>query len=305
MHEDFKTEQWRNELNTLLKIDELEKALREFSDIDFSGKNVDEIDKAYFSRIGLYPGVTKTITPSEVNILNVYRVRNNIDPRKENIGLSSTFGYPPSSICKWNGRANIEMNPVFYCSDDIKTSFREVRPESNQLAFVSYWKIECDRNVNFFPMLPNNLSEANPWKSFSDDIYKDMKKFNQQIGGDKAEELTLLHNVFSDWFTSEEEPYSKTSWISNKYLYNTNGIDFLLYPSFVNSQNTCCIAIHPNFVDNFMRLDKVISCRFIELKQGKLELSIAEIGKPSLTNLNWTKPTLDEIEVFKNDLGIR
>lgn len=310
MHEDFKTEEWKNLLKKLPKLEELKRLLREFSESDYSKNSVEEIEKEYFNKVNLYPGISRLITSNEVNLLKVFRIRKNINTDEHNICLASTFSYPSSSNCKRNGRANIPKHPVFYCSDNLNTSFLEVKPEPNDIMFVSYWKVQCDRESNFYPILANNLTETNPWKTFADSMYEKLIKSTKEVGEDKAEELTLLYNAFSYWFRTEDDPYSKTSWFSHKCLYKTNGIDFLVYPSYVTYQNTCSMAIHPNFVDNFLRLEKVVSFQLDEYKETKLndiitskfKISITGIGKPSLTNINWSTPTKQEAKKFEEDL---
>ena len=223
-------------------------------------------------------------------------IKNKVNQEKENIQLASTFSYPPSTYCNCNGRANIPKCPVFYCSDDLETSFKEVKPQIGEKLFMSFWKINCDRKVNFSPILSNNLSPKNRWKPFSDSMFGEMIEFSNEIGIEKSEELVFLHNAISILFKSEGEPYYKTSWIANEYLYKMNGIDFIVYPSFVNAQNTCSMAFHHNFVDNYFRLEKVIFYKIISLDDREAKFEIISVGTPNLTNINWGAPTDEDLK---------
>ena len=299
MHDDFNTEKWKNELEKLPKLEELKQALKEFSDTDFSNKPLEEIESAYFKKINIFPGHSGNYPPETIKLLKLIRVRNNVNLEKENIQLINTFSYPPSTFCTCNGRANTPKSPVFYCSDKKTTSFIEVKPKLNELMFMSFWSIQCDREVNFIPILSDNLSYNYYWKRYADKMMKQLIEQTIESGKDKSKELLLLYNTFANWFANEEEPYYKTSWIANKYLYKTNGIDFIVYPSFVKKQSTCAMAFHPNFIDNYLKLNKVISYKTIKIKNNIHEIQIVGIGKPSLTNINWTEPTEEEYDIMK------
>ena len=70
--------------------------------------------------------------------------------------------------------------------------------------------------------------------------------------------------MVSDWLKDEIEPYPKSSWIAYKYLYEINEISFLFYPRASTLSKSTCLAIHPNFVDNFMKIEKIHTFTLIE-----------------------------------------
>ena len=62
-----------------------------------------------------------------------YRIRKNIDEKRENLGLATTYSYPSQNLCTENGRAHVHGYPVFYCSDTMKVTISEARAEEGDL----------------------------------------------------------------------------------------------------------------------------------------------------------------------------
>lgn len=297
MHPDFKTKEWNQQLKNLPDLIALKRAFQDFSDIDFSGKTLEEIEKAYFERIGLWAGQSSQIDPPIINLLKVIRVRDKVGP-KENIQLASTFSYPLPQYCSKNGRANVANYPVFYGAADRLTASIEVKPNVGDIIYMGYWKINCDRKVNFAPILRENLPSNNIWKAFAETMLKKQIQFAKKIGMNKSAEIRLLHDQIASWFLNEELPYSKTSWIANKYLYAKGGMDFIVYPSFVTSHVTCSLAFHPNFVDKYFQLEKVFQF-MVETNEIPFKASTSLVGTPNSSGtIIWDKAKDEDFAVM-------
>lgn len=160
----------------------------------------------------------------------------------------------------------------------------------------------------FYPLVFDTLTNQNPYKKFANNLQVDLHDQLNDIGKDRARQLKLINHIISHWFKFDVEPYKKSSWFANKMLYETNGIDYLLYPSAANLGNSCNWAIHPNIVDNYLKLKKILCLKIKELdlieKDGlnnlKLSFEKREVGEIINTNINWRMPNDDDFEFLPN-----
>jgi hypothetical protein len=120
----------------------------------------------------------------------------------------------------------------------------------------------------------------------------------RNTSNDKSKQLEKLFEFTSNIFIKETSPYPLTSWIANSMLYDYYGIDFIVYPSFATNNLTCNIALHPNFVDNYVRLEKIYKYVITKIGDGNGSYSIKQVGKVFLTNIQWNEPTEDEIKEY-------
>ncbi len=296
IHPDFKSDKWLNEISKLPPIEILKKNGNELLKTNFINQSFEEIQSAIQNKLSLIPIPIKIVSKGNINKLSVYRVRINIDSEKENSSLIKTYSYPPSFICKKN-RANIEKYPVFYCSENKMTSLREMDPKANDIVYLSIWRFNSKRDVYIVPILPNNLGSANYWQPLAKDMHNYFSEFNKKVGENKFKELTKLFEIISDYFIQNNYPL--TSWFANKYLYKTNNIDLILYPSFANSKKTCSIAIHPNFVDRYLELEKIYILKITEFVENGYKFQLQRIGILSYTNIIWKYPKKEDTDYFK------
>jgi hypothetical protein len=99
-------------------------------------------------------------------------------------------------------------------------------------------------------------------------------------------------------FVSEKFPYSITSWLSDDLLYSHLKNDLILYPSVITNSHFCNLAIHPNFVDKYLTLEKVIQVGIEELS-NQITYSFGLFGTPGRMNINWEKPTEEQEKEFR------
>jgi len=295
MHDDFNSLRWKKELEKIPNVKELKMLLKEFSELDLSSKTIEEIKLEYDSRVGIIPGISNSVPPEIVKGVRLFRARKNVNYERENRNLISTYSYPVASFVNWNGRGNIKNAPVFYGADNVETANHEIEVSEQDIVSLAVWRMNPAKNVNFTGLILENLSEDNIWKGISQKQYDQMVKSCTEIGLDKVEELILINRVFAFWFVDEEFPYSKASWYANRCLYKLDGNDVLIYPSYATGRRNCCWAIHPNFVDNCMYLEKVIEYRINEIRDSKYAMSILSVAEMGITNLIWRKPVEEDL----------
>ncbi len=100
-------------------------------------------------------------------------------------------------------------------------------------------------------------------------------------------------------FITEQSPYPLSSWLSHVSLYEDYIIDFIIYPSYTLQSIACNFAFHPNFVDNYFKLNKVYKLWITDVKDDGMSVLPLEVGKVFNTNIKWDKPIEADIELFR------
>jgi hypothetical protein len=111
----------------------------------------------------------------------------------------------------------------------------------------------------------------------------------------------MLIEFTSEIFSKETFPYSITSWIANSLMYEDDAIDFIVYPSFATQNMNCNIAIHPNFVDKYLKLSKIYKYIISESNKGYVKINLKNVGKIINTNILWNEPTEEDIKMYFPD----
>lgn len=288
-------EQFQEELNKIPAYDIYEKNLEDLFNQDKSTFTQAEITKLYFEKAVIIPYLFADMESSTINVLTAFRTRTL--NKNEDTTLISTFSYPHPIVCKKNGRANIIEKPVFYCSDSPLTAISELKPNAGDELFLSVWKINCNRKVQYTAFINPNIKNANPW-------YKQAQYIEQQMIEEagrfksKENELKLLLKFNSDIFIREHENYNLTSWLSNQSLYRMDGIDFIVYPSITTDTYSCNMAFHPNFIDNYFIFDRVYRIRFDSRVNDKITVSVGNVGKVTRTHIEWGDLQDDDYKVL-------
>lgn len=301
-------ETFYTELSKFSSLEDLKDSLKKLIQIDKSGLSQAEIKNLIFNHAIILPNHYSPLSKEIINKLTVFRVRaeKTIDLTKEDLSLIRTYSYPNSSICQNNGRANIKYKTVFYCSDNQITALAESNLEVGDIAYLGVWKNYSDREVNYATYISTDIPEKNVWYSKGIDIYKQSVDYAKKYTKDKFEHLAYLQKFFSDIFLIERKPYSLSSWIANNLLYEYNMVDFIVYPSFATKHYSCNLAIHPNYVENNLKLDCVFKMLITGKTEESMNFSLQKSGKLMGTAINWKVPTQDEIDrYFPNAIPIK
>jgi len=78
----------------------------------------------------------------------------------------------------------------------------------------------------------------------------------------------------------------------------------ILYPSSITDSFFTNISIHPNFADRYLQLEKVFQFSILDINNKKMNYQIGLIGIPGRMNIEWRKPTENEINEIVRELGI-
>ena len=111
----------------LPKIEKYREDLNFIKSQDLSQKSVLEISSLISEKTIILPTITSTTEIGNLGTSFFYRTRliNHKDLSKEDMSLIQSFSYPPCSVCKENGRANLKKTSVFYCASTGDAAMRE------------------------------------------------------------------------------------------------------------------------------------------------------------------------------------
>lgn len=282
-------------INVIEKMPDFEayqSCLKELYNFDKSNLTQKEIEKLYFDKAILIPHIFATMESSTINSLTVFRAR--IISSSEDTSLINTFSYPNPSFCKSNGRANISNHPVFYCSDNPSTALLEIKPVIGTEIYLSTWKINCDREVQYSSFINPKVRETNVWFEHGQQIANFFIEKAKKLNTTKEKHLKLLMEFNSELFLKERENYPLTSWLANQQLYRLDGMDFIVYPSFATNNRTCNMAFHPNIIDKYFMFDRVFHLKF----SGEFSFKVVNVGKVKRTHISWGELNEDDFRIL-------
>jgi hypothetical protein len=259
-------------------------------------KDLPSIRAAYFEKAKILPNTVAQLSPEDINLLTAFRVRAKIQT-EEDLSLIRTFSYPSTDACRYNGRANIKNHPVFYCADNPITAIMESKLALGDTAFISVWRVRFTGSVQYAGYLPVNLPAKNPWFNTATIQFDKIKNHIQSIQSGKDEQLKILFEFLFQIFVTETEPYSLTSWLSHRMLYNF-GIQFIVYPSFQTKSWQCNMAFHPNVVDLFFSFHRVFEFKMSRIDEDGGKFTISKMGRMKSTGIIWTEAPEDEVQHF-------
>jgi len=243
-----------------------EKLMLTFDDITWEA--ADDLLKKYEIR------VPRLVMPGITYPMKLYRVRVFPSGSTEDISDPNAFSYPPHERVTTFQRANIPSYPVFYGAFDGKTAFEEVRVNGNEkikrgdTVFLSEWKVKDGTAYNLAHLtLPEISDHQQLFGDITKKVYSEITRIFKDESIAFAEEQSYLYQQASKIFLSGS--YLQSGVLAHEILYKTpevNGIkiDGILYPSCANNFRSVNCAFHPDFVDQFLKLESVRKLSFEE-----------------------------------------
>lgn len=222
---------------------------------------------------------------------HLYRVRQEqAISDDESIREACTFSYPSPEKCQV-ARANREGCPVFYVADNIETALKEASCEKGQAVYLSEWAFVNPKNTLFFLFFGEQLPQKSFWRKAQDNQQEVFKQRMQQLPEDVTKQWNELYNIYYKAFMGEN--YQTSSIIGHYLLYESTGIQVLVYPSKAHKENNFNLAMHPDFVDAHLQLKRVIKLR-ITHEQPQISPKILSVGDQENNVIIWRAPLEDE-----------
>jgi hypothetical protein len=195
--------------------------------------------------------------------------------------LICEYSYKPVNLTTEIQRCNFPHKPVFYCSNDAGTALIEVLKDQNifkdRKFLISRWSIISEKKTKIIPYLSQDLPIQNFYKSFGDKSLESISSiFENKLNASQVEGLKMYLNFLASVFLDDN--YSLSASLAHRTLYATHNFraDIFVYPSVKTELKSINMAIHPNFVDNNMILERIyeVGINYISLKEGRFNIEI-------------------------------
>lgn len=285
-----------NDFSIYTNLESLKGNLEKLRNTDFTNKSHKEISETINYYLDLLPVVSGMYDTEKFNKFQFYRVRSGVNTDTEDLNLIQTYSYPLPQFCNENGRANLKNMSIFYCSNHAVTALVESKPKVGEIGYLSIWQGCASETMSCGILLPKALRKENMWRVLTDDLYEHVEKNIDEKLKEKGPLFYEKLKFISDLFLTETRPYPITSLIAYEMLYGKARKDFIVYPSFANDSYSCNMAIHPNVVNNSMRLKKVIRFKVISIEGQNFTMSTGRVGELVKNNMEWRDAIQEELD---------
>lgn len=263
------------------------------------------IDNILTENMGSFPTLVRSIKQDSYTY-PIFRARELSQVKNEK--LIAEFSYPPLSVSSM-GRCNFSGHPVFYASNSPLTAILEAFKESNfqeRKLYLSLWSIIPNKEIFYFEsFLRGGLNEQSFYHRFNEGLKDDMQKTFKGLVNENQVLGMIEYLKFVDSQFTNDNSYSLSASLAHRRLYFPGNItsDIIMYPSVKSNRNEANFAIHPNFVDNNMRLDKVyvVSLNNFDTSTNTFSITFHRYGFVSKNSILWNNNTEDE--TFRKTVG--
>lgn len=234
-----------------------------------------------------------------------------------NIDLIREHSYPPIDCTKM-GRCNFSKLPVFYCSENPMTALIEVARNhvgSDKDYCLSKWElIPSNEDLIFEHFLRVDLPNENQYTFLKDSFQKNIslpfeKSLKRRLNTEQERGLIEYFKYLDSLFMSDSD-YSLSATLAYNSLYVNHNFrtDILMYPSVQTFFKGINLAMHPNFVDNNLRLKRlyIINLEKYDPNSSTINVTTKKYGVVEKNVIMWNsiKPQDEQYEKFiKEDFG--
>ncbi|MFZ3274115.1 MAG: RES domain-containing protein [Lutibacter sp.] len=220
--------------------------------------------------------------------------------------LFSEHSYPPINFVSF-GRCNFPKYPVFYCSNNPMTALMEVVRENNykdKKYCISKWEIiQSEDKLAFQTFLQTDLHSENDFNLLKKVETEQLNEpFKNKLDKERINGIIELLKFLQSTFIKDKD-YSISASLAHRTLYAKHNFatDILLYPSIQTKYKGVNMAIHPNFVDNNLRLKRlyIVQLENIDINSGKFETTFSKYATIDKNVLMWKNLKDDNNEYKK------
>jgi hypothetical protein len=289
-----------DQLLTLLPdYDKFIEGLDTLDKFDFSNSTKEQIYNKFYDYAYALSTNFGYFSSENFNKRKFYRVRLNIDRKKEDLSLVQTYSYPPPFFCSSNGRVNLAGNSMFYCSNELMPAMLECKAKVGDEGFLSIWTGNSNRKIKVGHYLASNLRSDNVWAKMAKESLEDLKNHVTEDLKPKLKHIEALNDFLAKKFVEEKAPYYLTSMLSWELFYGQFWTDLIIYSSVVSNSQFCNIAIHPNSVNENLLFEKVIIFKVAEIVNNIPIVQLnTEFGHLNNSKIEWKTLTVKETELF-------
>ena len=310
------------DLKDIPKLSEVNKAIERIKANDFpqytNGNDVEkfvkEIKQILINEFGILFNPVTPLKHLEFS-LKIFRAREaNLNT---DFNLIRAHSYPPIDLTKM-GRCNFPKYPVFYGSDNALTALIEIARNTenpNKKYFISKWEIlSPEETLIFQTFLQTELPDENLYKIFQKEIKGKINKtfeksFNEKLDPEREKGLVKYLSFLDSSFIKDNN-YSLSASLAFKALYDEHNYrtDILMYPSVQTKFQGVNLAIQPNFVENYLKLNRIyeVSLENYNPEQGSVSITFHKYGIVEKNVIMWKNIAPDNDfynEMVKKDFG--
>ncbi|MEQ8624617.1 MAG: hypothetical protein RJQ00_07185 [Vicingaceae bacterium] len=252
------------------------------SDFDENTSYIKAVEKILTKEFNILPNFIQRAPCTDFK-LPIFRVRELSSFTNSNLFVEHS--YPPIGLSDF-GRCNLPKSPVFYCSNNPLISLMEVVRDNNYKSkkyCISKWEVlQSEEEYVFQTFLQKKLREDYSYDMFRKSVEERVNEpFENELNEDRKkgllELLKYLHSSFID-----DNSYAISSFLAHRSMYApyNYSTDILMYPSIQTQFRGVNMAIHPNFVDNNMKIKRfyVAELENYDSVNGIFKVSISRYG---------------------------
>lgn len=271
---------------------------------------ISQIENEIFKEFPIIPNFFRELEFSDFN-LKIFRTRA-VDSIR-NINTYSEHSYPPAQFTGF-GRCNFPNYPIFYSSNNALTALKEtVRANSSDSRkfCITKWKIrKSTEKIIFQNFLHTHLNEDNHFKKLTESDIENIKStFDNRLNDDQKIGLIHFINFLHDTFIKDKE-YSLSASLAHRAIFakHIKPSEILMYPSIQTQKRGVNLAIHPNFVDNRMFIQRFYIVELVDYIQetGRFNLRITQYGIAKSSGIEWRQIDPEDVyyqKIMKEDFG--
>ena len=247
----------------------------------------DENTTALYSIFNSVVGKTLLIS-FEIGV-GAFVIRQRLNKKGKEFQFVSELSYPPATLCKDYGRANIPYHPMFYCcsfADDFSTplpryismletsDFVKVKDSIGiERSTCSRWDVVEKLNLLALPFsteygrtIPIIKQIQNEWERV---------KRENGISGEALELVDYMSNEIAKEITKNEDYFKIANFVYYVLFINeqTKEKDGIIYPSVAAAGEGFNIVLKPEVVDKKLRFSVASLCYLIKNRE-KAEIDI-------------------------------
>ncbi|WP_179320899.1 hypothetical protein [Winogradskyella helgolandensis] len=232
-----------------------------------------------------------SILPRKNFAMDIFRVRPLDDI--QNINLFSQHSYPPINVVGF-GRCNFPNYPVFYGSNNPLTALLEVARENGGTSkkyCISKWNIESENDIIFQSFIQAKLIENSDYDGLRESQRKRINEpFKGKLTQGQCDGIILLLEFLDTCFITDKK-YAVSSCLAHRAIYSEHNLktDILMYPSIQTQYTGINFAINPNYVDNYMQLNRLYIMELVKYnpETREMKFSLSQYGEIKGNGITW------------------
>ncbi len=240
------------------------------SRIDYAAMSPEVIER--FKYYVLYAFNYDALVTNDLTVYSTYRlvVNESVTGRNSRITDAKYLKYPPLDVVKQMNRYNRANTPatnLFYSSESVDTTLKELRPPVNRILTLGIWEPNSGPPFVAYPVSHESAIEVNPGVKKAYDAFVSRKGLvDPEVYNYLGRYLDLIGSEYTKPVSNHLE-YMVSAWLSERVFESREEpwrFDCILYPSVGNGLRTDNIAMLPAVMEARLKLTRVLQFEVAE-----------------------------------------